>query len=285
MNKILVIGIVGESVFMKCDHFHKPGETISVDNIYTEIGGKGFNQALTIKKLGGNVKFICALGNDHIKDKCIEDINKLGLNFDYFIDQNKNTAYANILTNKDGDNRVSVYQGASLKLEDLTKIYEEIDKAEYILLQLEIPFEINLNIVKYAKSKNKKVILNPAPVASINELLDYVDIITPNEIEAITLFGPNYYETLLNKPFKTIVTRGHKNTILITDTIKEFEVDKVIPKDTTGAGDAFNGALVYRLSLGDNIDTAIKYANKVASQTVLYDYVLPGILSLKEIEK
>ena len=65
----------------------------------------------------------------------------------------------------------------------------------------------------------------------------------------------------------------------------EFEVDKVIPKDTTGAGDAFNGALVYRLSLGDNIENAIKYANKVASQTVLYDYVLPGILSLKETEK
>ena len=69
MNKVLVIGIVGESVFMKCDHFHKTGETIKVDNIYTEIGGKGFNQALTIKELGGNVKFICALGLDKKKDE------------------------------------------------------------------------------------------------------------------------------------------------------------------------------------------------------------------------
>ena len=270
---------------MKCDHFHKPGETISVDDIYTEIGGKGFNQAFTIKELGGDVQFICALGNDQIKEKCIEDMKKLEVSFDYFIDQNKNTAYANILTNKEGDNRVSVYHGASLKVDNLSKIYEEIDNAEYILLQLEIPYEINLNIAKYAKLKNKKVILNPAPVTEINELLDYVDIITPNEIEVITLFGTNYQDDLLNKPFKTIVTRGEKNTILITDTVKEFETEKVIPKDTTGAGDAFNGALVYRLSLGDNIENAIQYANKVASQTVLYDYVLPGILSLKETEK
>ena len=122
MNKILVIGIVGESVFMKCDHFHKPGETISVDDIYTEIGGKGFNQAFTIKVLDGDVKFICALGNDLIKDKCIEDMKKLEVSFDYFIDQNKNTAYANILTNKEGDNRVSVYHGASLNLNNLSKI-------------------------------------------------------------------------------------------------------------------------------------------------------------------
>lgn len=281
MNKILVIGIVGESIFMKCDHFHKPGETISVDDIYAEIGGKGFNQALTIKELGGDVKFICALGNDTIKDKCINDIKMLGVTFDYFIDQNKKTAYANILTNKAGDNRVSVYQGASLKVDNLPKIYEEVDKAEYILLQLEIPYDINLNIAKYAKSKNKKVILNPAPVFDINELLKYVDIITPNEIEAISLFGINYQEELLNKPFKTIVTRGDKTTLLIDDVVKEYQTEKVMPKDTTGAGDAFNGALVYCLSVGENIENAIKYANKVASHTVQYDYVLPGILSLK----
>ena len=281
MNKILVIGIVGESIFMKCDHFHKPGETISVDDIYAEIGGKGFNQALTIKELGGDVKFICALGNDTIKDKCINDIKMLGVNFDYFIDQNKKTAYANILTNKAGDNRVSVYHGASLKVDNLPKIYEEVDKAEYILLQLEIPYDINLNIAKYAKSKNKKVILNPAPVFDINELLKYVDIITPNEIEAISLFGINYQEELLNKPFKTIVTRGDKTTLLIDDVVKEYQTEKVTPKDTTGAGDTFNGALVYYLSVGENIENAIKYANKVASHTVQYDYVLPGILSLK----
>ena len=285
MDKVLVIGIVGESVFMKCDHFHKPGETIKVDNIYSEIGGKGFNQALTIKKLGGNVKFICSLGNDSIKEKCINEINKLNVDFEYFIDNKKMTAYATILTNKLGDNQVSVYQGSSLNISNLNEIFNEIDQAEYILLQLEIPYDINLAIVKYAKSKGKKVILNPAPVADISELLKYVDIITPNEIEIITLFGSNYQEELIDKPFKTIVTRGDKSTLLFDKSMKEFDTHKVQVKDTTGAGDAFNGALVYQLANQKSIEEAIIFANKVASHTVQYDYVLPGILSLEQSEK
>ena len=65
MKKILVIGLVGESVFLKCDHFHQPNETISCEKMYTEIGGKGFNQALTINTLGGDVEFISSIGNDY----------------------------------------------------------------------------------------------------------------------------------------------------------------------------------------------------------------------------
>lgn len=285
MNKILVVGIVGESVFMKCDHFHKKGETIKVESIYTEIGGKGFNQALTIKRLGGEVKFVCALGNDLLKDKIINEINKLNVPMTYFVDRNNQSAYATILTNKQGDNQVSVYQGAQLSINNLQSIYKEIDDVDYVLLQLEIPYDVNLEIAKYAKSKNKKVILNPAPIADIEELLNYCDIITPNEIEVISLFGENYRERLINQNFTTIVTRGSKPTILIQNTIEEFPTEKVIVKDTTGAGDAFNGALVYNLAREKNIKESIKFASSIASNTVQYDYVLPGIIQLKKIEK
>lgn len=285
MNKILVVGIVGESVFMKCDHFHKKGETIKVENIYTEIGGKGFNQALTINELGGKVKFVCALGNDILKDKIIDEINKLDVPMSYFIDENNQSAYATILTNKQGDNQVSVYQGAHLSKNNLQSIYKEIDDVDYVLLQLEIPYDVNLEIAKYAKLKNKKVILNPAPISEIHELLNYCDIITPNEIEAISLFGNNYQEKLINRNFITIVTRGSKTTILIKDKIEEFEIQRVSVKDTTGAGDAFNGALVYAIANEMNLQEAIKFASNIASKTVQYDYVLPGILKLKKGEK
>ncbi len=285
MKNVLVVGIVGESVFMKCDHFHNEGETIKVENIYKEIGGKGFNQALTINELGGKVKFICALGNDNLKDNIVNEINKLSVPFEFFVDKNNQSAYATILTNKYGDNQVSVYQGASLTINDLDKIYKEIDKAEYVLLQLEIPYNINLEIAKYAKLKNKKVILNPAPISEIHELLNYCDIITPNEIEAISLFGNNYQEKLINRNFITIVTRGSKTTILIKDKIEEFEIQRVSVKDTTGAGDAFNGALVYAIANEMNLQEAIKFASNIASKTVQYDYVLPGILKLKKGEK
>lgn len=281
MNKILVVGIIGQSVFMKCKDFPKNGETIQVENIYSEVGGKGFNQALTIKNLGGNVKFVCALGNDYYGELCLNEMKRLGVTNHSFIKNNQKTAYANILTNCQGDNRVCVYPGASLEVEDLENIYTLIDEAEYVLLQLEIPFEVNLAIAKYAFNNKKHVILNPAPASNIDEILPFVEIITPNEIEAEMLFDKDYFNKLLNRNFLSIITRGKNNTLLIKECIKEFKVEPVEPIDTTGAGDAFNGALTYCLSIGMNIHEAIKFANEAASITVNYQYVLPGIEALK----
>lgn len=281
MSSILVVGIIGESVFMECEKFPSIGETISIQNIYTEVGGKGFNQALTIHNLGGNVTFVCALGQDTYGEKCISEMKRMNIKHHCFIKKNMKTAYANILTDQAGHNQVCVFQGAKLEENDLQDIYELIDEHDYILLQLEVPFEINSAIMKYAYSKKKKVILNPAPAYDISSILEYCDIITPNEIEVQTLFGPNYKEKLLNRNFLSIITRGSKSTLLINECIKEFQVQNINPIDTTGAGDAFNGALVYCLSVGLNLHDAIKCANEVAGITIQHHYVLPGIEALK----
>lgn len=281
MSKILVIGIIGQSVFMKCNEFPESGETIKINDIYTEVGGKGFNQALTAKNLGADVKFVCALGDDLYGQLCISEMNRLGVKHHAFIKKNQRTAYANILTNSAGANQVCVYQGANFELFDLDYIYKFIDDSEYILLQLEIPNKINKAIVEYAFKKGKHVILNPAPAGNIDDLLPYVEIITPNEIEVEKIFGDKYREKLLNRNFLSIITRGEKNTLLVKECIKEFKVNSQIPVDTTGAGDAFNGALVYCLSVGISIHEAIKFANEVAGITIKHRYVLPGIEVLK----
>ena len=281
MNKVLVVGIIGQSVFMKCKDFPKSGETIKVENIYTEVGGKGFNQALTIKNLGGNTTFVCALGDDSYGQLCLDEMKRLGVKHHAFIKKGKNTAYANILTNNKGSNQVCVYQGAELEYEDLKDIYKLIDESDYILLQLEIPFHINLAIAKYAYSQNKHIILNPAPASNIEEIIPYVEIITPNEIETKMLFGENYTQNLLNRNFLSIITRGEKNTLLIKECFKEFKVKPQTPVDTTGAGDAFNGALAYCLSIGIELHEAISFANEVAGITIMHQYVLPGIEALK----
>ena len=70
-KKILVIGLSGESVFLNLDHFNKPGETIQAIDKKTEPGGKGYNQAIALGKLGCDVTFITALGNDGYSDECI----------------------------------------------------------------------------------------------------------------------------------------------------------------------------------------------------------------------
>ena len=280
MKKILVIGLVGDSIFMNCDHFHKEGETISVDNIYDEIGGKGFNQALTINKLNGDVTFISAIGNDIYKQKIIDDTTFLGLKHIY-IEKEERSAYATILTNKEGNNQVSVYPGSKLEESDLPLIYKEIDKADIILLQLEIPSNLNRNIIKYSKENNKIIILNTAPCKSFEEEYKLCDLIIPNEIEAVTLFGNNYMEKIKELDLNVIVTLGSKGCVHIDkEKCTYFESIKTNVVDTTGAGDVFCGSIAYYLSIGLTIDEAIKKANKNSSITIKYPYVIPGILKL-----
>lgn len=279
MKKILVVGLVGESVFMKCDHFHKKAETIIVDHIYDEIGGKGFNQALTIKQLGGSVLFISAVGKDSNGQKCIEDTNKLGLEHIY-IEKDLPTAYATILTNKVGENQVSVFHGAKLERSDLPLIFKEVNNADIILLQLEIDQEITKEIIKFAKENKKTVILNPAPATKLIDEYLMCDLLIPNEREVIDLFGENYLEQISQYPLKLIVTMGEKGSLLINNDVTAYNVEKQEVVDTTGAGDIFCGTIAYSLSIGETLDKAIKKANELASKSVQYSYVIPTILKL-----
>ena len=87
MAKISVIGICGNSIFMRVDHFHQKGETIGALSVYEEIGGKGINQAVAASKMGAEVSFLAAVGDDLDADKCrktAEEYNIKG----YFAEKN-----------------------------------------------------------------------------------------------------------------------------------------------------------------------------------------------------
>ena len=280
MKKILVIGLVGESVFLTCDHFHQKGETIVCDNMYTEIGGKGFNQALVIKTLGGNVKFISCIGKDTYGQICQDETNKLELEHIYFQDEEK-SSFATILTDKQGNNQVSVFRGAIIEKRHLQHIYLHIDDADIILLQFEINIDALKEIIKYAKSKNKYIILNPAPAIELFDEVLKCDLIIPNENEVRILFGDNYIEKIKDLGILTIVTLGDKGSLLINnDELINFKAEKVKAVDTTGAGDTFCGSIAYMLSKDKNLKDAIMFANKMSGSSVQYNYVIPSILKL-----
>ena len=100
-NKVLVFGLVGESVFMQTNHFHSCGETITIDNIHKEPGGKGFNQAITLARLGIKTTFIGVIGNDY-KSVCEDFLNSEQLTYHLEI-KNGMSAYATIITDKNGE--------------------------------------------------------------------------------------------------------------------------------------------------------------------------------------
>ena len=276
MAKISVIGICGQSVFMTVDHFHENGETISSDSVFEEIGGKGINQAIAVAKMGANVSFLSAVGNDN----CAKDCKKLLDDFKikpYLIEkQDKKTPLAFILTDKNGENRVTVHKSAELDPEDVELFREEIISSDILLIQNEVPENVNKKAIEIAFQNNVKVILNPAPARKIDdETASKIFLVIPNEQES---------EFINHEKFKnSIVTLGGEGCLINKKT--KIPARKVVPVDTTGAGDTFCGVLSVCIAEEMTLVKAAEYAVCASGISVTKKHVIDSIPYREEIER
>ena len=296
MQKVVVIGLSGDSEFLTVNHFNYPGETIQAIDKFSEPGGKGFNQAAFLGSLGVDVSFITALGSDIQADECVNELKKLNVK-PYVIKKEMPTDYAVIITNQVGENNVVVYNKTSSKVtyNDLMKYRDIIDSADYLLLQLEYPYEVTKRIIDYAYEKGIKVILNPAPAREIDiDLLRKIAILIPNEYEISHIINSQaisrseLMKELEQYGLETcICTRGGRAVEFYTDgKLKRLPVpDRDIPVDTTGAGDVFCGGLVYGLTKNMKMESAINFAINASSLSTTKHGVLHSFPSLKEIEE
>ena len=284
-NKISVIGISGLSIFMKCDHFPNPGETGIMKSFHIEYGGKGYNQAIAIKRMNKDteVSFLTAFGDDDIKDQALSLLYKENINVFPIIKKGKQSAAATILIDKNGQNIVNCFSGASLDLtkEDVQSFEEEIAESKYLLLQLESSDESLIEAVKLAKKHHTKVILNPAPYHDIpQEVLDNVYLLTPNEVEVLGLSPKGINEINDN----VIVTLGSKGAMFKENNqLVNIPAPLVNTVNTTGAGDTFNGILAEMLLEGYKLKEAITLAVKGASISVTKEYVIDSIPYREEV--
>lgn len=276
MVKISVIGICGNSVFMYADHFHENGETLVADSVFEEIGGKGVNQAVAAKRMGAEVSFLCAIGDDANGEKSIAAAKENGINAHFKIKKGKATPFAFILTDKNGENRVTEYKSAELTIEDVISFEEEIAKSDILLLQQEVPSLVNEKAVELADKYGVKVILNPAPIREIpDKIAKKVFMVTPNEQEM---------QAIDIKRFKNCITTLGKKGCLINgkDSVLGIEVKTV---DTTGAGDTFNGTLAVCIAERMSLKEAAQYAVTSSGISVGRKYVLNAIPYREEIER
>lgn len=276
MAKISVIGICGNSIFMYADHFHEKGETLVADSVFEEIGGKGINQAVAAARMGAEVSFLAAVSDDKDGQVCIQVSEKNHLNGCFRVKEGKRTTFAFILTDKSGENRVTEYKGAELNAEDVLEFEDEIATSDILLLQHEVPCEVNEMATKLAKKHGVKVILNPAPIREISdEMAEAVFVVTPNEQEKQAIDIKRFQNN--------ITTIGKKGCLVNENTvIPAIEVQAV---DTTGAGDTFNGVLAVCLAEGMDLITACKYAVTASGISVGKNYVLNAIPYREEIER
>ena len=135
MCKISVIGICGKSTFMRVDHFHKKGETLVAKSVYEEIGGKGINQAVAAARMGADVSFLAAIGDDESGAECRKTLNLNNIKSDLVTRKGKQTTFAFILTDKFGENYVTEYKGAELCVGDVFEFETEIASSDILLIQ------------------------------------------------------------------------------------------------------------------------------------------------------
>ena len=275
MANISVIGICGKSTFMYVDHFHQNGETLVADSVYEEVGGKGINQAIAAVRMGATISFLTAVGDDADGQKCMDAAKANGIDAYFKIKENKTTPFAFILTDKAGENRVTEFKGAELCIEDVLSFKKEIQNSDILLLQQEVPKEVNDVAVRIASESGVKIILNPAPIREISdETAAKVYMVTPNQQEK-QVISPNR--------FKNCITTLGGDGCLINENIKIPPL-KVKAVDTTGAGDTFNGVLAACLSEGKSLESACKSAVIASGISVGRRYVLNAIPYRDEVE-
>lgn len=271
MPRIAVIGLGGWSVFMKVDHFHAPGETIHASSLHEEPGGKGYNQAIAAKKLGADVSFLYAIGQDERGKQCEAYLHQKQIRSKAVLCMDP-TAYGVILTDAEGENQVTIFPGAQLPVKAVDLFSEEIKNADAVLLQQEVPASVNLRAIELALIYQKRIILNPAPPASYtNDLAGTPNlIIVPNEHEAQSL--------MLERFFSVVVTQGAKGvTVYDSGRWTSIPAPVVHAVDTTGAGDVFCAALTVRLCQGYSLMESAKFACHLASESTRYPCVMPAI--------
>jgi len=284
VSNLLIVGSLNMDTVINVKDMPKPGETVLGKNYELCPGGKGANQAYAAGKLGADVSMIGLVGKDDNGMKLLLNLQSVGVNTSGIQTlDNITSGTAFITVDDEGENSIIVISGANYELrkEHIDNHMDLIDQCDAVIVQLEVPIDVVTYLARIAKSKNKLVILDPAP-APTNlplELIKNVDIMKPNETELHALTGMKTESieqivqasrSLIEQGVKkVIVTVGSKGTVLVTENdYKIFPPRKVAAVDTTAAGDSFTAAFATKLIEGFSYDDAIKFANIVSSIVV-----------------
>jgi len=302
MGKVLVVGSINMDIVMQVDELPRPGETIFGSNVEYLPGGKGSNQAASVGRLGIPVSMIGAVGRDDNGAALINSLKESGVDTSAILTLDDfNTGIAAITVNNNGENNIIVLSGANREVTiDVVKKFESIiDECSIVLLQNEIPMQTVQFTAKLAKQKGKTVIFNPAPSPGklSDELIENIDILTPNETElenmsGLTVTDVESAELAARKLIKAgiksvVVTMGKLGALVVTE-----ENSKLLPGynyapvvDTTAAGDCFNAALAVKISQNASLEESVKFANLAAAISVTRKGAQPSLPWKDEVDK
>lgn len=284
MCQISVVGSANIDMTATVQKFPKPGETLVGKTFETFCGGKGANQAISASRLGGDVSFLGRVGDDSFGTDIIENFKCEEVNISFLERANGcSTGTALILVDSKGENKIVIIPGANHEVTEgfIAKNESVVSGADIALAQLEIPMDAVVKVADVAKKNHTRFVLDPAPAQEIpKDLLRDLFLITPNQSEIENLTGitandresaRNAAQVLHNRGVRNvIITLGGEGAFLSTqETSSVVRAPSVQVRDTTGAGDVFNGALAVALCRQSEWKAAIEFACEAASRSVL----------------
>lgn len=283
-GRVCILGSFNVDIVAKVARFPKGGESLLALGSTLGPGGKGANQAMAASRAGARVHFVSKVGTDQFSQFAFDHLSASDIHsFRLYQSDVEPTGNAIIyVSQQDGENMIAIYSGANKTLTDgeVAEMTHELAGSDVLLVQLENNFSATLNAIKLATTLGVRVIMNPAPFsADALACLHYVDVLTPNETEASLLSGVEVNDLDSAKEAALAIVRQGANRVIITMSSRgalilengQFQHIAAFPAlsvDTTGAGDAFNGAFAAALAKGQTIAQAATYAAAFASLAV-----------------
>ena len=273
---ICVVGSLNADLTFRSTRLPSPGETLAAHGFRIASGGKGGNQAVMAARLGAEVEMVGRVGDDPFGRQLLEALRAQGVGTAHVgIDETVSTGVAGIVVDDAGRNCILVAAGANGSLTpDLVRhAAGAIRAARVVLCQLEVPVEATLEAFRLARAAGVRTVLTPAPVRQVpEELMRLTDVCVLNETEAATLMGSAHrpgMELQRRGIAEVIVTLGERGCVLSGPAGESaFAAPVVAAIDTTGAGDAFVGALAVGLAEGMSLRDAIPRATAAAALSV-----------------
>lgn len=306
--RILVVGSFVMDVIATTQRVPGAGQTVYGQSFHTAPGGKGANQALQCARLGADVTMMGCVGDDLFGRELLATPRQAGVDVSHVLVRKEvSSGVGHVLlevTEHSAQNRIVVIPGANrtLTVGEVAWLQDEIGTYDMVLLQLEVPLEVNLAVAGWAKAAGVPVMLNPAPATDLDDrLLALVTYLTPNEQEAAAETGlPLRMDQrgIQRDDLKCIAAalwaKGVENVIITLggngSAVVQGDAIRYIPcvkmdhvADPTAAGDSFVGALCVGLTAGLSQEEALAFASHTAAITVSRMGAMPSLPTLEEV--
>ena len=291
---VYVVGSINVDLVVTAATLPGPGETVAGGTFERHGGGKGANQAVSAARLGARVRMVGAVGDDDLGEEAVGLLRAEGVDVSGLVRlEHRATGVALIVVDETGENQIAVASGANGELDaeavehglreaggvvsvDAGAVEQGLRDAArgVVLLGLEVPDAPVLAGARAARAADLQLVLNPAPARELpGELLDLSPLLTPNRDEARALAGEDDPETAAHAlaartRAPVVVTLGAAGALVVDGgTVEHIPAPRVEAIDTTGAGDAFNGALASELAGGAALLDAVRSAVAIAARS------------------